>query len=125
MVSFSKIGKTLFLLLITGIFLCSAAPVAFGWSVTGAKGPQTIATDQEGGKAGIIVVDGTVGKETIEEFGRKGIDGQEAGGIFQRPSPGATVNPQLRDPTNIERGLNFKPRPATNIQNDTEEAGPY
>ena len=113
-----KISRYLLVVFVSGIFFISVSAVCAQQRFP-TKAPQSATSGEEGGKAGIIVIDSVItDPKTVNKSKPRTAPKIEPGDNFQ-PQPG----------TSLEPGDNFQPRPGTNneraIFNETEEAGPY
>jgi hypothetical protein len=127
-----KISRYLLVIFVSGIFVLSVSAVGAQQRYP-AKAPQAATSDEEGGKAGIIVIDSVItDPKTVKKSKPRSAPKVEPGDTFQ-PQPGTKIEPgdnfQPGPGTKLEPGDKFQPRPGTNneraIFNETEEAGPY
>lgn len=111
-----KINKYLFVIFVSGIFVLSVSAVGAQQRFP-AKDPQSATSDEEKGKAGIIVIDSVItDPKAADKPKPRSAPKIEPGDTFQ-PQPGANIRP----------GDTLKTQPGTKgaVINDTEEAGPY
>ena len=100
MTRFYVFGKPLFMFFLSALFFFFTTSMVFGWSgSSGGDDMPTSELQQKGGKAGIIIVDGSLGSE-------KELDRSKQPGVTLEPGD----NFQPRQPgTRLEPGDNFRP----------------